>query len=107
MTDITPADAQEIEADEEYATVPLDDDVELRIKPGNRWRPSYLRALRQGDYDTWAAGVLHPDDVETFLKVDPTFDEINEFTTVAMESTGEPAGKSGGRTRSSRTTRRR
>ncbi|MYY03061.1 MULTISPECIES: hypothetical protein [unclassified Streptomyces] len=106
MTDITSADAQENEANEEYATVPLDG-VDLRIKPGNRWRPSYLRALRQGDYDTWAAGVLHEDDVTTFLELDPTFDEINEFTTAAMESTGEAPGKSSGRAKSSRTTRKR
>ncbi|MFJ3588579.1 hypothetical protein ACIQUY_04725 [Streptomyces sp. NPDC090231] len=106
MTDITPAEAQEIEATEEFATVPLDG-VDLRIKPASKWRPSYLRSLREGDYDGWAAGVLHPDDVQTFIDLDATFDEINVFTTTAMESTGEAPGKSGGRTKSSRTTRKR
>lgn len=106
MTDITPADAQETEATEEYGTAPLAG-VDLRIKPANHWRPSYLRALRAGDYDTWAAGVLHEDDVQTFIDLDPTFDEINEFTSTAMESTGETPGKSGGRSTSRRSTRKR
>lgn len=106
MTDITPAEAQETEATEEYATVPLDG-VDLRIKPANHWRPSYLRALREGDYDGWAAGVLHADDVQKFIELDATFDEINTFTTTAMESTGEAPGKSSGRAKSSRTTRKR
>jgi hypothetical protein len=106
MTEITPAEAQENEATEEFATVPLDG-VDLRIKPANHWRPSYLRALRAGDYDAWAAGVLHEDDVQVFLDLDPTFDEINAFTTAAMESTGETPGKSGGRSKSSTRARRR
>jgi hypothetical protein len=106
MTDITPAEAQENEASEEYATVPLDG-VDLRIKPASKWRPSYLRALRNGDYDGWAAGVLHEDDVTTFIELDATFEDINTFTTSAMESTGEAPGKSSGRAKSSRTTRKR
>ncbi|GGY88561.1 hypothetical protein CP967_31125 [Streptomyces nitrosporeus] len=106
MTDMTPAEAQETEATEEYGTATLSG-VDLRIKPGNRWRPSYLRALREGDYDTWAAGVLHKDDVAVFIDLDPTFDEINVFTTAAMGSTGEAPGKSGGRTKSSTRTRKR
>ncbi|KDQ65759.1 hypothetical protein [Streptomyces sp. NTK 937] len=106
MTDITPADAQENEANEEYGTATLCG-AELRIKPGNKWRPSYLRALRNGDYDAWAAGVLHEDDVQSFIDLDPTFDEINDFTSAAMESTGEAPGKSSGRAKSSKSTRKR
>jgi hypothetical protein len=106
MTDITPAEAQENEATDEYTTVPLDG-VDLRIKPANHWRPSYLRALRGGDYDTWAAGVLHADDVDTFIELDATFDAINEFTAAAMETTGETPGKSSGRSTSRRSTRKR
>ncbi|MGP3750893.1 hypothetical protein [Streptomyces sp. IBSNAI001] len=106
MTDITPAEAQEIEATEEYGTATLNG-VDLRVKPVTKWRPSYLRALRQADYDGWAAGVLHEDDVAVFIELDATIDEINDFTAQAMESTGEAPGKSGGRTKSSRSTRKR
>ncbi|MFB7919227.1 hypothetical protein [Streptomyces sp. NPDC056061] len=106
MTDITPPEAQENEATEEYGTAVLCGS-DLRVKPITQWRPSYLRALREADYDTWAAGVLHVDDVATFVELDATIDEINIFVGAAMESTGETPGKSGGRTRSSRSTRKR
>ena len=106
MTEITPAEAQENEATEEYGTAALNG-VDLRVKPVTQWRPSYLRALRTADYDTWAAGVLHEDDVATFTDLDATLDEINEFVASAMESAGEAPGKSNGRARSSRSTRKR
>ncbi|MGW0468339.1 hypothetical protein ACWDX6_24190 [Streptomyces sp. NPDC003027] len=106
MTEMTPAEAQENEATETYGVAKLVD-VDLRVKPVNRWRPSYLRALREGDYDTWAAGVLHEDDYETFVELDATFDEINAFTASAMEAVGETPGKSGARSTSRRSTRKR
>jgi hypothetical protein len=106
MTQTTPSQAQENEATEAYSTAQLAD-VELRVKPVTQWRPSYLRALRTADYDTWAAGVLHEDDVEKFIDIDATLDEINEFVSAAMESAGETPGKSGGRGTSSRSTRKR
>lgn len=106
MSATTPAQAQENEANEEYGTAELCG-VELRIKPVTQWRPSYLRALREADYDGWAAGVLHEDDVETFIDLDATFEEINAFTGAAMESVGETPGKSGRRSPSSKVTRRR
>ncbi|MFD7776661.1 hypothetical protein [Streptomyces sp. NPDC059753] len=102
----TPAEAQEIEAAGEFVTASLVG-VELRVKPINQWRPSYIRALRNGDYDTWAVGVLHEDDAATFVDLDATFDEINEFTSAAMESAGEAPGKSSGRAKSSQTRRKR
>lgn len=106
MSEITPAEAQENEATDEYAVAELAG-VELRVKNSGRWRPSYMRALRQSDFDTWAAGVLHPDDVQTFIDVDATFEEIGEFVAVAAQAAGEPVGKSTGRAKSSRTTRKR
>lgn len=106
MSATTPAQAQENEATEAYGTAELCG-VELRVKPVTSWRPSYLRALREADYDTWAAGVLHADDVETFIELDGTFDEISAFTASAMESAGETPGKSGAPSRSSKVTRRR
>ncbi|MDH6625728.1 hypothetical protein M2271_003539 [Streptomyces sp. LBL] len=105
-TTTTPAEAQEIEANGEFVTAKLGE-ATLRVKTIEHWRPSYLRALRQGDYDAWAEGALHPDDVTAFIDADATFAEINDFTSSAMESAGETPGKSGARTRSSRTTRKR
>ncbi|MFI8084362.1 hypothetical protein ACIF6L_26610 [Kitasatospora sp. NPDC086009] len=106
MTDITPDVAQEIEATAEYVAVELDGE-ELRVRPVGKWRPSYIRALRAGDFDGWAALALHPDDVQTFIDVDATLDELGDFTARAMSATGEAPGKSPARSRSSRTTRKR
>lgn len=106
MTDTTASQAQENEATETYAVATLDG-AELRVKPINAWRPSYMRALRQSDFDAWAAGVLHADDVATFIELDATFDEINAFVSAALEAVGEAPGKSGGRSTSSRSTRKR
>lgn len=106
MTDTSPAKAQEIEAADGYVTGTLNG-AELRVRPGGQWRPSHLRALRAGDYDTWAYGVMPEEDAEKFIELDATFDEINEFTTDVMKSAGDDPGKSGGPSKSSRSTRRR
>lgn len=106
-TTTTPAEAQEIEAtDEEYATGTLCG-VQLRVKSATKWRPSYMRALRQSDFDTWSAGVLHEDDVETFVSLDATFEQIFEFVNSIGQAAGESLGKSTGRARSSTRTRKR
>lgn len=105
-TTVTPAEAQETEATEEYATAELAGET-LRVKTVGNWRPSYMRALRQSDFDTWAEGVLHPDDVAKFVATDATFNEINTFVGAAAEAAGEPAGKSSGPAKSSRSTRKR
>jgi hypothetical protein len=102
----TPAEAQETEATEEYATADLAGQP-LRVKTIGKWRPSYMRALRLSDFDAWAEGVLHPDDVQTFIEADATFDEINAFVGDAAQAAGEPVGKSTGPAKSSRTTRKR
>ncbi|MEU7243420.1 hypothetical protein [Streptomyces sparsogenes] len=106
MTELTPADAQEIEANDGYVSADLCG-VTLYVKPAGQWRPSYLRALREGDYEGWAVGVMSAEDAAKFVELDATFDEINEFTQSAMNSSGETPGKSGGRSKSSRTTRKR
>lgn len=106
MTESTATQGQENEAGEKFGTAKLLG-VELRVRPVGQWRPSHLRALRNADFDAWAAGVLHEDDVETFIDLDAPFDDINTFTADAMESTGEAPGKSGGRSKSSTRTRKR
>jgi hypothetical protein len=102
----TPAEAQETEATEEYATAELAGET-LRVRTIGHWRPSHMRALRTSDFDGWAEGVLHPDDVEKFVELDATFNEINEFVGNAAQAAGEPVGKPRGRSTSSRSTRKR
>lgn len=106
MTAQTPAESQETEATETYGTAELLG-KELRVKPVNKWRPSYLRALRLADYDVWAAGVLHEDDVQTFIDLDAELDDINTFVSDAMESAGEAPKASGARSQRSKSTRKR
>ncbi|WP_406324120.1 hypothetical protein [Streptomyces niveus] len=106
MTELTSAEAQETEATETYGTAELVG-TELRVKPVNKWRPSYLRALRLADYDVWAAGVLHEEDAPKFIELDATLDEINEFVAEAMESAGEAPKASGARSTRSKSTRKR
>ncbi|MEU3285576.1 hypothetical protein [Streptomyces longwoodensis] len=107
MSETTPAAAQETEATAgEYETHELTG-VALRVKPTTKWRPSYLRALRSGDFDRWAVLALHPEDAQTFIDLDATFEEIGDFTNSVMESTGEAPGKPGGPSRSSTRTRKR
>jgi hypothetical protein len=105
-TTVTPAEAQETEATEEYATAELAGET-LRVKTIRHWRPSYMRALRLSDFDTWAEGVLHPDDVAKFIDADATFHEIDEFVGNAAQAAGEPVGKPRGRAASSTRTRKR
>lgn len=105
MTELTPADAQEIEATAEYTSEELDGQT-FRVKLATKWRPSYVRALRAGDFDAWAEGVIHPDDLAEWIAADPTFDELGDFATRAMSASGEAPGKSSASPRSSRSTRR-
>lgn len=102
----TPAEAQEQEATGAYGVASLAG-TDIRVKPAGQWRPSYLRAMRQGDFDTWAEGALHEDDVQKFYDVDATFDEIAQFTSDAMSAGGEAPGKSSGPSGSRRSTRKR
>ncbi|MEO3974374.1 hypothetical protein [Streptomyces sp. CAU 1734] len=106
MSDITPAQAQELEATDGYGVAELDG-TPLRIKDMKHWRPSYMRALRNGDFDTWAAGALHEDDVAKFVDLDATFEQIGEFTSAAIEAVGETPGKSGKPSASRKSTRKR
>ncbi|KUF18867.1 hypothetical protein [Streptomyces silvensis] len=101
------AQAQENEAMGTAYIVAALGEQELRVKEMGQWRPSYLRALREGDFDTWAAGALHEEDAPLFVDLDATFDEIAAFTAEVMTKAGEEPGKSGGSSKSSKRTRKR
>jgi hypothetical protein len=103
---VTPAEAQEIEAEGHYVTAELCSE-EVQIVPPSVWRSSWQRMLNQGDFDGFAEKIFHPDDYELYLELDPTIVEFMEFTQTAAERIGESLGNSHGPAPSSRRTRRR
>lgn len=105
-TDVTPAEAQEIEATGHYVTAELCNE-KLQIVPAGAWRQSTMRKLKANEMDDFMEDVLSPDSYEAYLDLDPTNDELGEFINAAGESSGESVGKSSGPSRSSRTTRKR
>jgi hypothetical protein len=103
--EVSAAEAQEIEADG-YVTAELCGQ-EVLVVPPSMWRTSWQRALNAGQIDVFAEKVLHPDDYEYYLEADPMLEEWLDFVADASAKSGEPMGKSGGRSRSGRPTRRR
>lgn len=109
---IEAARAQEAEAEaDEYITAPLagHDGVakDVRCVPSGRWRASTIRALNGGDIDAFMRANLHEDDFEIYEDLDPDMDSFGKFVADVGRLSGEALGKSGGPSRSSRSTRRR
>jgi hypothetical protein len=104
--EVTPAEAQEIEAAGHYVTAELCG-KKLEIIPSGAWRQSAMRMLRIGDTDAFMEQVLSPESYDVYLDLDPTNDEVGEFVNEAGEASGESVGKSSGRTASPRRTRKR
>ena len=105
-TEVTPAEAQEIEAVGHYVPAELCG-KELQIVPAGAWRQSTMRKLKAGDMDAFMEDVLSPASYDLYLDLDPTNDEVNDFMENAGEGSGEPVGKSSGPRASSRSTRKR
>ena len=104
-TEVSAADAQEIEADG-YVTAELCGE-EVQVIPPSMWRASWQRALNQGQIDFFAQKILHPDVYEFYLEVDPTMEDWLTFVEDASSKAGESLGKSRARSRSGGRTRRR
>lgn len=103
--DVTPAEAQEIEADG-YVTASLCGE-ELQIMPPSEWRASWQSLLAQGQIRAFVELVLHPEDLDLFWEIDPTNTEFGEFIDDATRQGGESQGNSRGPATSPRRTRRR
>lgn len=97
---------QVLEAAGEYVAVPVGD-TEARVKPQRDWRMSDMRLLNQGDLDSWAESVIHPDDLDDFMALDITMGEFQRFAEDAARLAGDGLGKSSRRSASSRSTRKR
>jgi hypothetical protein len=109
--EVTAADAQEIEAEGHHVTATLggvdDREEEVRIIPPGAWRQSWQRLLNTGQVDAFAKIVLHPDDYDLYLELDPTNEQFGEMVGEAAERAGESLGNSRGPAPSSRSMRRR
>lgn len=103
--EVSAAEAQEIEADG-YVTALLCGE-EVQVLPPSMWRVSYQQLLNMGRVYEFAAKVLHPDDYEFFVDLDPTTEEFQDFVQEAGDRSGEPVGKSRARSRSGGRMRRR
>lgn len=65
-----------------------------RIKPGLDWKASAFRALRTGDFETWAASCLYGGDYETvWQKVDPTLRQATAFIKAWERVSGQNSGE--------------
>ena len=104
--DVTEAEAQEIEAVNKHVTGLLCGE-EVRIIPPGAWRQSWQNLLNSGQVGAFMEIVLHPDDYDVFVDLDPTNDEVGELINDAAQRAGESLGNSSGPAPSSRRTRRR
>lgn len=109
--EVTPAEAQEIEAEGRYVTAVLsgvdDTEEDVRIIPPGAWRQSWQRLLNNGQVDAFAKLVLHPEDYDVYVELDPTNEQFGEMVGEAAERAGESLGNSRGPATSSRRTPRR
>lgn len=104
--DVSPADAQALEAEDDYITAELCGE-EIQVVPPSRWRASWASLLSRGDLAGFVERAVHPDDVDLFWEIDPTNEEFGHFIGEVTRLAGEPQGNSRGRRASSRPTRRR
>jgi len=107
VTDEEPADlAIEREVRKGYSKATLDGNTIL-VPPLSQWKSSAMRALNNGDFETWAERTLDDEGWEVWQDVDPSVDQIDEFFGSFSDQLGVDRGNSRGSRRSSRTTRRR
>jgi hypothetical protein len=80
----------------------------VHVLPLRKWKGSAMRALREGDFDSWAERCLVDGDYdEVWAVVDPDLDQIDEFFAAWQEATGETIAKLRASSRPSRSTARR
>lgn len=106
------AAAQEVEATSDgYVLVPLTspdgDSKDVHALLATKWRGSANRALNSGDFDGFMRRVLHEDDYDTYLDLDPDMEGIVRFAEAVSDASQEAVGKLFGSATSSKSTPRR
>lgn len=90
----------------EPTIVPLGD-TKVRVLPPMQWRQSAMKAIRSGDFDTWARKCLvndlvpakgkttasGSDDYAVWVEADPTNAEMVQFFADYEEAAGTSLGK--------------
>lgn len=110
---LEPVEDLEAEVDAEQdpvdATVPvLLDGETVQVLPVRQWRSSATRALREGDFDSWAEKCLTDDSYKTVWQdIDPTIEQVEQFFVNWQAATGTDPKASGRSRSSSKGTRRR
>jgi hypothetical protein len=109
MAEALAAVQADAEAPAEGVLVPLVTDAgefEVTVPPVGKWRTAANKALREGDFDTWAQMVLSKDDFKVWLKAESTTDDAAAFFEAWGEVVGEDPKESRPSRRSSRSTAR-
>lgn len=107
VTDDEPADlAVEREVRQGYSKAELDGHT-IMVPPLVAWKSSAMKALNNGDFETWAERTLDDEGWEVWTEVDPSVEQIDEFFGSFQDQIGVDRGNSRSSRRSSRTTRRR
>ena len=92
MTDtMLPIEVEALADPADTVAVPLAD-REIRILPVRKWKSSALRALRQGDFETWAERSLVAADVAVWQAVDPDMDQVEAMFSAWTAKTGQTPG---------------
>lgn len=101
----------EVDAEQDPAdvTVPvLLDGETVEVLPVRQWRSSATRALREGDFDSWAEKCLAGDSYEkVWQEIDPTIEQVEQFFVNWQAATGADPKASARSRSSSKGTRRR
>ena len=81
--------------------------ADLHVKPVKKWKGSGIRAMREGDFDTWAEKALAPGSYAEWSRLDPDMEEIEVFFTAWNAASGQDPKGSQPSTPSRKTTPRR
>lgn len=79
----------------------------VSVPPVKQWRSSALKALRDGDFETWAKVTLDDDGWEHWQEIDPTLQQVEDYFTAINPGLGTNPGNSRASRRASARTRRR
>lgn len=61
----------------------------VTVLPLRQWRTSGIKALREGDFETWASKCLTPESWPVWQRIDPTLDEVETMFAAWSTATGQ------------------